>query len=126
MSAFDRFLRVVEDMQELSEPEQYALADAAKHDEFETMVFFSPLDSALQRRALARRAVPGESEPAQIWAYQEQQLFILRQTTLPLTVAVIPLDHIVTFEYGEILLSRKIESVRVPLTGDQNLTTETA
>ncbi|MBI4675439.1 MAG: hypothetical protein HY741_27660 [Chloroflexi bacterium] len=111
MGAFDRFPRVVERLEQLEAPEQQALGAAAEQSAFDFIARFPPFDLSLSQ--YARRRTRGKRpEPpllAQIWARQQNRLYVLRRTTEQLRVEPFVLEDILTFELGEILLHDWIE-----------------
>ena len=105
MSAFDRFPRIIKEIEGLPEREQHAWRALMPQGGFETIVFFPPFDASLGRRPVCEQNATKLAKPrAQIWAHKGRQLLVLRDVQDTISVELIALESILTFELGEILL----------------------
>ena len=110
MSAFDRYPRVINQIEELPEREQHALQTVMPQGGCEGIVFFPPFDNSLSRLPVGRHKAAEADEPhAQIWAYKGRQLCVLAAEHDTISGKLVALDNILTFELGEILLHSWIE-----------------
>lgn len=111
MSAFDRFPRIVERLDQLESSEQQVLAAAGVADPCDFIVRFPPFDISLS--TYVRRKTRGKTkEPpllGHVWAHRENQHYLLRRTTEQIHVEHFVLEELLTFELGEILLHDWIE-----------------
>lgn len=109
-SALDRFPRVIAQIQELEPTEQHALEKVCGDGAFDFIARFPPFDMTLSDYARARRRVRDETALSpQVWARQENQFFVLQQSSGKVRVQVIARDDILTFELGEVLLHDWLE-----------------
>lgn len=105
MDPYDRFPRIIKQIQDLQELEQQTLRAAAIQGEFEVIVFFPPFGAPPRKRPMRwRKPSKQDKPPVQIWAYQARQLIVLRHLPDKIIVERVPLDRIHSFELGEVLL----------------------
>ena len=112
-SAFDRFPRVVEHIQELEPMEQHALEKVCGAGAFDFIARFPPFDLTLSEyvRARRRNTRAEASLSPQVWAQQGNRFFVLQHVSGAARVQVIARDDILTFELGEVLLHDWLELV---------------
>lgn len=111
MGAFDRFPRVLKQIQDLDPPEAQALADALGTAPPDFMARFPPFDLALSEYAARQKRGKRQDLTllGHVWALRGDEHFILRHTTQELTVERIAQADILTFTLGAVLLHDWIE-----------------